>query len=152
MQRVRRGERVVHRVPVAEVVLHVEAHDPQRRRVGERATELFGCASGSEGVEDRADDLLGILVEEPPGEAGDVVVLAEARAALGLGGRQRRLGAPSEAQQVMRMTPLGELLGALRARGLAYEGGQHQRGRVGADVAEGFERLVREVERVALRR
>ncbi len=48
------------------------------------------------------------------------------------------------------MTPLRELLGPLRARGLAHQGGQHEGRRVVADMTEGLERLVREVQRVAL--
>ena len=47
VQRVGGGERVVDGVPVAEVVLHVEAGDAQRGGVGEGAAELVGVGAGA---------------------------------------------------------------------------------------------------------
>ena len=55
-----------------------------------------------------------------------------------------------ERGEVVRMAPLRELLRALRLRGLPDERREHQRAGVGVEVVECFERLVREVDRVAL--
>ena len=72
MQPVGRGERVVDRVPVAVIVLHVEACDPERRGVGDRPADLLLVGTGAQGLEQGARDHLGIVVEELPAERPDL--------------------------------------------------------------------------------
>ena len=79
VQPVRRGERVVHGVPVAVVVLHVEARDAERGRVRDRPADLLFVGAGAQRVEQRARDDFGIVVEELPAERADVVELARGR-------------------------------------------------------------------------
>ncbi len=65
VQRVRRGERVMDGVPVAEVVLGVEPGDAQRGRERERTRELLSGRTRVRGVEERVDDGFGLVAEEP---------------------------------------------------------------------------------------
>ncbi len=149
MQRVRSGEGVVDGVPVAEVVLHVEAGDAQRGGVGEGAAELVGIRAGGERVEQGVDDALGVVVEELPGEAGHVGERAVPGGAGVDGGVEAGLGAGDELGEVVRVAPGAGLLRPRGRRGAAHEGGQHVRGGVAADVAERLEGLVGEVDGVA---
>ncbi len=152
MQRVRRGERVVHGVPVAEVVLHVEAHDPQRRRVGEGPTELLGSRAGTHRVEQRADDLLRDRRRgTASASAGDIVELAEVRrpsavarpAARSRPAGERRRGRGDDATP--RTPPT-----AARPRSGAPGSAARAAASPSPDMAERLERLVGEVECVAL--
>ena len=69
----RGGERVVHGVPVAVVVLHVEPRDAQRGRVRERAAELLAVAPASIASSSASTTTIGVVVEQLPAEAGDVL-------------------------------------------------------------------------------
>ena len=149
VQRVGGGERVVHGVPVAVIVLHVEARDAQRGRVRDRAADLLLVGAGAQRVEQRGRDDLGIVVEELPAERADVVEPPAPRPALGERVVERLDRAPGERGVVVRVAPLAELLGARRGRGLAHERGQDLARRVLAEVLDRLERLVREVDGVA---
>ena len=72
VQCVRRGERVVHGVPVAVVVLDVKASDAQRGRVRDRPPELLLGRRPPRVRRASARDHLGIVVEESPSERADV--------------------------------------------------------------------------------
>ena len=148
VQRVGGGERVVHRVPVAEVVLHVEARDAERRRVRERAPELRGVGTGLDRVEERVDDVLGMLVEELPREPGDVGEAAVAGGARGDGGVEPGLRLGDQHRQVLRMSPGAALLRPGRGGGTAHHRGEHVGCGLLAHVPERLERLVGEVDGV----
>ena len=150
MQPVRGGERVVHGVPVAVVVLHVEAHDAERGRVGDRPADLLLVGSGAQRVEQGGRDHLGIVVEELPAERADVGELARgAIAALGERAGERVDRAAGERGVVVRMAPLAELFRARGGGGLAHQCRQDLAGGVLAEVFDRLERLVGEVDRVA---
>jgi hypothetical protein len=83
----------------------VEARDTQRGSVREGAPELLGIGTGFDGVEQRVDDALGILVEQQPGEAGDVGERAVAGRAGRDGGVEPRLGALDPLLEVVRVAP-----------------------------------------------
>ena len=77
VQRVRGGERVVHGVPVAVVVLHVEARDAQRGRVRDRRGRApRRSAPARSASSERVGDGFGIVVEQLPAERADVGELA----------------------------------------------------------------------------
>ena len=149
MQRVRGGEGVVDRVPVAEVVLHVETGDAQRGRVGDGAPELLGVGTGGERVEERVDDALGVVGEELPGEPGDVGEPAVPGGAGGDRGVEAGLRARDQLGEVVRVSPRPALLRPAGRGGAAHERGQHVGARRPAHVAERLERLVGEVDGVA---
>src|SRR4029077_20289048 len=77
VQRVRGRESVVHLVPVAVVVLRVEARDPQRGGVRDRAAELLGFGAGRDRVVDGGDDLGRVLGQDRPGQLGDAALVVE---------------------------------------------------------------------------
>ena len=131
MQRVRRGERVVDGVPVAVVVLDVEAGDAERGRVSDRPTELLVVDAGAHRFEQRVDNRVWVVFEEAPRERGDTCVV-DPRAGgggRGVSGGERGDGRVGERDEVVRVSPLGELLGTLRLRGLADERREHLAGR-----------------------
>ena len=149
MQRVRGGERVVHRVPVAEVVLHVEAGDAQRRRVRERAAELRRGRHRSRSRRGARRRRARDLGEELPRELGDVGEAAVA------GGARRQMAASSRG--CVWAISTGRSCGwrhvPLCSDQVADGGTAHQRGEhVGcgrlAQVLERLERLVGEVDGV----
>ena len=74
VQAVRGGERVVHGVPVAVVVLRVEPHDAQRGGERERASELLGRGAAGHRAQERVDHRIGVVGEELPPEVGDVLI------------------------------------------------------------------------------
>ncbi len=148
VQRVRGGEGVVDGVPVAEVVLHVEAGDAQRGGVGEGPAELVGIGAGGERVEQGVDNMFGVVVEELPGEAGHVGERAVPGGARVDGGVEAGLRARDQLGEVVRVAPGAGLLRPGGQRRAAHEGGQHVGGGVAADVAERLEGLVGEVDGV----
>ncbi len=120
MQRVGGGERVVHGVPVAVVVLDVEAQDPQRGRIRERASELFVVRARVVSANQRVGNLDGVIGKQLPRDGADIDGALRRRRGFHATARLGR-----ELHEIVRMAPLGELLGALRGGRLEDERRQH---------------------------
>ena len=118
-------------------------------RVRDGLTDLFLGRARAQRVEQGVDDGFRVVGEELPREPGNVGECASLRVAC----RQRVVDlvvrAADERGQIVRMPPLASLFAARRAGGLRDERREHRRRGIGANQRDGFERLVREVERVA---
>jgi hypothetical protein len=141
-------EGVVHRVPVTEVVLGVEADDAQRRGVGEGPADLFRRRAHGDGVEHGADDRVRIVVEQGPRQAGHVGEAAGAGPPLVEGGLEPVLRRRQQSGEVVRMAPLRRLLAAIGGAGLRHQRAEHPSGVGLVDERQRLERLVGEVESV----
>ncbi len=113
---------MVHLVPVAVIVLGVEAGDAQRGGVGDGATELVGVDPGDDGLVDGADDLGRLLGQERPRQLGDAAVVVESVASgcgESLGQRGGRRG--DHAGEVVGEPPRPALLAATGRGGLGHQ-------------------------------
>ena len=151
MEGVDGGEGVVHDVPVAVVVLGVEAHDPQRRGVGDGPRQLLGRRAGGDAPIDGGHDLGRVLAQELPRQGLHLIVVQPfgTRRAGGEQLRQPFLGLAHEPGQVVGMAPLALLLVAAGGRGLRHKGGEHAGGGVPPQQLDRLEGLVGEVDGVA---
>ncbi len=149
VERVRGREGVVDAVPVAGVVVEVEAGDAQRGGEGERPAELLGRATGADRVEQRAHDQLGVVVEEGPAQLAGVDTAAVATCARGQRGRQLLLRPGHQAGEVVGVVPLATFLAAVGGARLA-DHRRHDARVLGPDQRNALEGLVREVEGVTL--
>ena len=142
------SEDVVRSLPVTMLVGIPEARDPQRRRVGERSSEVDGSGAGADRRYERVDDLRRLIGEQLLGERR--VVRPALRA--GAGGEQlrqlpRRFIA--ERNEIDGLAPRCRFFGATGGDHLADNRRQHRRCVLPSDEVEALERLVDEVERMA---
>ena len=165
------GRRVPHAVPGAGALAAVNAWwtmfqspwsfcvwNRTMRSAAANASARPSCSAvaplGPSSVEQRVDHRIGVVGEELPPELVDRDVLIGQPTASPLPLHATRRASRSSARctsavEVVRVAPLAALLRAGCRRGLPHQGRQHGHRRAGADVAERFERLVREVDGVA---
>ena len=148
MRRVRVGERVVHGVPVAELVRRVEVHRATRGRVGDRRRELAERGALAQRVEHCAQRGPRLLVEDFFRQRPMGVPVRAALAARGKRSVELLVGLGEQPRQVDRVPPARGLLHPLRLREHRHEARQDRARVLPADVVDELEGLVREVEGV----
>ena len=99
----------------------MEADNAQRGGIRQALPELGRRRTGRDRADQRGDNLLGVVGEQPPAETGDVVERAVARRAFGEEFRQVLFDRGRERGEVVRVPPLPCFFRARRARSLRDE-------------------------------